>query len=84
MLMVAVGLAAAMPVTAMAEGHTSEFPGNKGYVGDKGTLNDAGYLPPQTQRAKKAVRVVSVPPCPPDFTGLYRGTLYCLNGKLVP
>lgn len=28
--------------------------------------------------------IFTAPQCPPNFSGMFRGTLYCMNGKTLP
>ena len=84
---------AAAPFAALADGHTSEFAGNKGYVGGKGYVGEAAPRPVTQQRyagnkhngsqPKRFRRgpILAVPGCPTGFNGMYRGTLYCVNGR---
>lgn len=75
-----------------ADGHTSEFVGTKGYVEEMG---EKGYVGPVVTHHHVYGRVTIrhrserrgsgplyvVPPCPPNFNGMYRGTLYCVDGR---
>ncbi|MDF1727975.1 MAG: hypothetical protein P1U53_09505 [Sulfitobacter sp.] len=80
-----------LPVLASADGHTSEFVGEKGYVDE--AFGEKGYVPPVAARPyhapithaprKRAVKIVTLPPCPAGYTGMYRGNLYCVQGRLV-
>ena len=90
----AVAMLLALPGALAAEGHTSEFVGNKGYTGASEAYGAKGYVPPAGAHAyhaprrayhkvRRPVKVVAVPPCPLGYTGMYRGTLYCIEGKLV-
>ena len=86
---------ALLPLVASADDHllapADEAYGQKGYVGE--AYGQKGYVPPvayhptpaPTYHAprKKAVKIVTLPPCPANYTGMYRGTLYCIEGKLV-
>jgi uncharacterized membrane protein YphA (DoxX/SURF4 family) len=85
--LLAAGLALGLPLMAAAEGHTSDYVGAKGYVGEKGYVPAADYHAPvkvRVHKVRRPVRVVALPPCPVNYTGFYRGTLFCRDGKLVP
>ncbi len=86
--------AMAMPVAAVAEGHTSEYAGSKGYVGEKGYVAETAQPRQVTHQAYHGNkysnrRVVAaadrwqVPGCPHGFNGMYRGTLYCIDGRPI-
>lgn len=69
--------------TATAEGHTGE----KGFVPAR-ELNPVveHHVHPVAKhphhvRTRLPVEFVAVPTCPPRFNGMFRGTLYCINGK---
>lgn len=79
-----------LPLAAGADGHTDELYGAKGYVGDKGYVGQVAAPRPITKDhyagAKYSTRVRhaeqwQVPGCPPNFSGMFRGTLYCVNGR---
>ncbi len=85
--------AAASALPALADGHTDEFFGAKGYVGDKGYIGEVATPEPvrqdhvvySTHRTRvRHVQQFTVPGCPERFTGIYRGTLYCVNGRPMP
>jgi hypothetical protein len=84
-LSAAIAAAGAVPGAAWADSDLEAY-GQKGYVGP------VTYAAPKSYHGKhhghvharkKVVRVVAVPPCPVNYTGMYRGTLYCLHGKIV-
>ena len=88
-LALALGLAAG---AVGAEGHTSEYAGNKGYVGDVGAK---GYVGPTATYAhphganifrhrserRGSGPIFAAPVCPEGFNGMFRGTLYCVDGR---
>ena len=78
---------------AFADGHTSEFAGGKGYIEEAGAK---GYVGPETtvryvrgdvliiqhrSERRGAGPLYPVPGCPPGFNGLFRGNMYCINGR---
>ena len=86
-------LALSLPAAAMADGHTNAYPGNKGYVGPV-TAEVTVHVPkphvpePRQPVVQSAANVWhdsgwTTPTCPPNFTGMFRGTLYCYQGMLV-
>ncbi len=77
---------ALLPLTAIAEGHTGAFPGNKGFVGHVGQPRPVtsqhyhGSKYAKHARLRHAVRAY----CPPHFYGMYAGTTICQNGVALP
>lgn len=78
---------------AWAEAHTSEFAGDKGYVEEVGAK---GYVAPEPavryvrgdaliirhrSERRGAGPLYHVPGCPPGFNGLFRGNMYCIDGR---
>ena len=96
-LMNAAGLTLFLGVAAgaaLADGHTAEYAGTKGYVGDAGAK---GYVHAQaahhvtynhliirhrTER-RGAGPLYAVPGCPAGFNGMWRGNLYCVDGRAM-
>ena len=81
-----------LPLSAGADGHTDDAYGAKGYVGEKGYVGQVATPRPITKDryvgAKYSTRVRhaeqwQVPGCPPNFNGMFRGTLYCVNGRPI-
>ena len=83
-------LGLSLPMAAGAESHNNAEVGAKGYVAETASArpvtsqcyygqkyNEYG------QRHKRPVEVFASPNCPANFTGMFRGTLYCVNGKLL-
>ena len=79
----------------LADGHTSDHAGGKGYIEEAGAK---GYVGPQAEvRYVRGDRLIiqhrserrgsgplyHVPGCPPGFNGIYRGNLYCINGRPI-
>lgn len=83
----AIAVTSALPMTVAADGHTNEFFGNKGYVGEasrpvtKQRYHGGKYR--GHNRKRRHAELLTPPTCPPDFYGLFRGTLYCQAGKLL-
>jgi len=87
-LSAAVALVTTLPMAALADGHTSAHPGNKGYVGHvvKSSSHKAHHGHKYARRVVKKKRpreILDVPACPPNYFGMYRGTMYCSYGKLL-
>ncbi|MFK7836673.1 MAG: hypothetical protein AB8B60_10665 [Sulfitobacter sp.] len=93
----AVACIALMPLAGMAEGHAEQGYGAKGYVGGKGYVAPASqqhrvaaerpYVRGQsfgtfTTRLSSS-RKWRVPGCPTGFNGMYRGDIYCVNGRPI-
>jgi len=84
----AVALAITMPLAVQAEGHSDTYVGAKGYVGEVNARPAKQYRTKdrtngsQPKRVRSTVRY-TVPGCPPKFNGMYRGTLYCVDGRPI-
>ena len=86
-------LAASLAAGAVAaDGHTAEYVGNKGYIGDAGAKgyvgpvaahsHPRGYLIIRHRSERRGSGpLYAVPGCPPGFNGMFRGTLYCVDGR---
>lgn len=83
---------------AMADGHTSEFAGTKGNLVADDSLGSKGYVPPQAgiqpgyrghliyrhrSERRGSGPLFHVPACPANFNGMFRGTLYCVDGRPI-
>ncbi|GLQ25727.1 hypothetical protein [Sulfitobacter pacificus] len=83
-----VALASALPMAVQADGHSDAYVGAKGYVGEVAVRPTKQYYPKdrsngsQPKRVRSTVRY-TVPGCPPKFNGMYRGTLYCVDGRPI-
>ncbi|MEP5728426.1 MAG: hypothetical protein ABJL67_03520 [Sulfitobacter sp.] len=93
---VALVFAMGSTATAQNENASAEFDGSKGFVGDKGYVADTvapqtrqvavkEHVPGRTfgtfSTTPKHLRVWTVPGCPAGFNGMFRGGLYCRDGK---
>lgn len=87
-LMVALAMASTLPMAVLADGHSNVYAGTKGYVGEVAPRPTQQYRPnssvngEQPKRVRSVVRY-TVPGCPPRFNGMYRGTLYCVDGRPI-
>ncbi|MGC1503469.1 MAG: hypothetical protein WA782_04935 [Sulfitobacter sp.] len=81
-------MTSALPMTAQADGHSEVYAGSKGYVGEvtprpaQQYQTNASTNGSQPKRVRSAIRY-TVPGCPPKFNGMYRGTLYCVDGRPI-
>jgi hypothetical protein len=81
-------MACLLPVSVQADGHSDAYAGSKGYVGKvaaqpaKQNYAKARTNGSQPKRVRNTVRY-TVPGCPPRFNGMYRGTLYCVDGRPI-
>ena len=82
----------ALPFSAQGEGHDGQYVGSKGYVGEKGYVAETAARPVRQSQNKsngsQPKRVYygerwTVPGCPAGFNGMYRGNLYCVNGRPI-
>ena len=87
LLSAVVAAAAALPTAGVAEGHSGDFEGNKGFVGDKGFV---GHVPHQHRhrylrmvKKRTYAEAVAATQCPHAFYGMYLGTMYCQDGKVL-
>lgn len=87
LLSAVVAATAALPTVGMADGHTSEFAGNKGFVGDKGYVGYVPRAPRKTHhrmvRKRTHAQAAAATICPHNFYGMYRGTMMCQAGKVL-
>lgn len=83
----AVAVTSALPMSVAADGHTNNYIGNKGYVGEaprpvtKQHYHGGKYR--GHNRKRRHAELLTPPTCPVGFFGLFRGTLYCHDGKLL-
>ncbi|WP_281992663.1 hypothetical protein [Sulfitobacter geojensis] len=88
LLAVSVGLVSSLPMAVQADGHSDIYAGSKGYVGKVDARPTQQYYSKdrsngsQPKRVRSTVRY-TVPGCPPRFNGMYRGTLYCVDGRPI-